>query len=177
MALAQNMATWARAAATGITSVVSVAVNEGISILSDEYGRLWTRIFVNGAALSTTNPLPVFVTSSSSPLTWVNASAMAASGVIKNAAGELFICYGFSTYTTAKGYFQIFNKASAPAGADVPVESIPVGVATTLQDSAFALGPLPAKDYSLGISWGFSSTPATYTAIAGNNIWVDFGIL
>lgn len=177
-AIPQTLARYARAASDGVTGVATALLtNDAISILSDEAGRLWSRLFVNGAAVSNANPLPVYVASSSTPLTWSNPSALAATGVIKASAGELFILYGFCVYTTAKGYFQVFNKTTAPSAGNVPIESIPVTPATSLQDSTFSLGPLPAKDYATGISWGFSSTAATFTAIAGSNIWVNFGYL
>ena len=47
-----------RASADGIAGLVAVVDGQPQFLASDEVGRLWNRLFVNGAAVSTTNPLP-----------------------------------------------------------------------------------------------------------------------
>ncbi len=47
------------ASANGILALISKANGKVQQVASDEFGRLWTRLFVNGAAVSNANPLPV----------------------------------------------------------------------------------------------------------------------
>ena len=48
----------AKASADGIAGLVAVVDGQPQFLASDELGRLWNRLFVNGAAVSTANPLP-----------------------------------------------------------------------------------------------------------------------
>lgn len=68
----------------------------------------------------------------------------------------------------AAGYFQLFNKASDPVGADVPVLSIPIGGGTTAPTDVVRTREALAggKRFAAGIAYGWSSTKATYTAAA-----------
>lgn len=68
----------------------------------------------------------------------------------------------------AAGYFQVFNKASDPVGADVPVLSIPIGGGTTAPIDVVRTREALAggKRFATGIAYGWSSTKATYTAAA-----------
>ena len=62
-------------------------------------------------------------------------------------------------------YFQVHNKATAPAGGDVPVLSIPMAASNAqplfLGEAHFGRG---GKPFSIGIAGGISTTYATFTA-------------
>lgn len=91
----------------------------------------------------------------------------AISANVKNGAGQLF-AISISSIDTNLVYFQIFNKASAPATNDVPIYSFPVGAATATSPSWVIMNEsffgLSGRQFTTGISWGISSVNATYTA-------------
>lgn len=88
---------------------------------------------------------------------------------IKSSAGNVHSAYISNDSATVR-YFQIHNKATAPAAADVPLMSIkiPAGSAnnpgTLFLDETFFLG----KYCTLGIGWAVSTTFATFTDSATN---------
>lgn len=60
-------------------------------------------------------------------------------------------------------YGQIHNKATAPAGADVPVISLPIPGGTTDAPGVLSID-VPETDYnSTGMGWAISTTEATFT--------------
>ncbi len=65
-------------------------------------------------------------------------------------------------------YLQVHNKASAPAGADVPVLSLPIGAGTANNPGILTLGRdvlgQGGKYLSTGIAMGISTAEATFTA-------------
>lgn len=91
-------------------------------------------------------------------------SAVAASGVIKNAAGTL---YGgvFMNNNAALRYLQIFDSATVPADTTVPLFSIPVQ-----PQSAFPFSYLRGRPFANGIAWCTSSTFGTKTIGAADAI-------
>lgn len=83
--------------------------------------------------------------------------------LIKNSPGALFSVMANHINAT-ETYFQLFDKASAPATADVPILSIPLAQYEKLkltQQDLLDLGLI----FFTGISGGFSSTKATFTAL------------
>lgn len=87
----------------------------------------------------------------------------------KASAGTLFTA-SISSLDTNLIYFQVFNKASGPSGGDTPIFSFPVGAATATAPNYLKIGPDTFTGlgyaFATGISWGISSTNATYTATA-----------
>lgn len=105
------------------------------------------------------------VTTSYSPL--INSSfGTATKANAKASAGQMLFAAASNANASVR-YFQIHNKASNPAGTDVPLFSIPVSAGTTnapgqvildndfFTQNGFAL--------STGVSWAISTTVATFT--------------
>lgn len=92
------------------------------------------------------------------------------SAVIKASAGTLH-SIGCVNVNSATRYIQFFNKATVPvAGTDIPVLSFPVygnGGFTALDTTFFGLA---GHSFTTGISFGFSTTPFTYTAGAAADV-------
>ena len=82
--------------------------------------------------------------------------------VVKASAGNVFKVRATNENAAAR-YFQLHNKATAPAGTDVPVLSwkIPAGTATVpgYIEFEFAYG----KAFATGIGVAISTTQATFT--------------
>lgn len=80
----------------------------------------------------------------------------------KAAAGNVFACGGYNKNAAVR-YFQIFNKASAPANPDVPVYSraVKAGESFEIGEDIFGQSGQP---FSTGIAWGWSTTSGTFTA-------------
>lgn len=100
------------------------------------------------------------------------------SGVIKSSPGQLYAIEAIvSEAENAFNYLQFFNRTTAPAAGNTPVYSFrmytPAAATTGLPDrlildkSFFCHG---GKYFSTGISWGLSSTAATYTAVLGATV-------
>lgn len=87
------------------------------------------------------------------------ANIKASAGVVKS----IFI----SNANAALRYFQLHNKATAPAGADVPLISVPIGAGTATNPQEMVLGTDFFNDagvsFSTGIGWAISTTYATFT--------------
>ena len=91
----------------------------------------------------------------------INTNQYAAAGVVSATPATLALVTGFNNGAAAR-YFQVFDKATAPAGGDVPVQSFLVGVGANFSYAPSGLlAPL-----GVGLSWGVSSTPNTFTASA-----------
>lgn len=90
---------------------------------------------------------------------------------IKASAGNVLSFY-ISNVNAAVRYFQLHNKASAPAGTDVPIYSFPIPAGTSTAPSVLQLGPsfwtVAGKYFSTGIGWAISTTYATFTDSATN---------
>ena len=84
----------------------------------------------------------------------------------KSTSGNLF---GFSVTNenAAKRYFQLFNKSTQPSGGDTPIYSFPLPAGSGTVPSITTIGEnffgLSGKNFSSGISWGVSTTNATFT--------------
>ena len=87
-------------------------------------------------------------------------------GNAKASAGVLF-SLSCTNLNAATRYLQIFNSAGAPSG--TPLESYPVyaNAGVLFLDDAF-FGP-EGLAFSTGITFGFSTTPLTYTAGVGTD--------
>lgn len=110
------------------------------------------------------------VTTSYSPL--VNTSFGTATKANAKASAGQVLYVAVSNANAAVRYFQIHNKASAPAGTDVPVFSIPVNAGTTNAPGQVILDNdfFTQNGYALstGVSWAISTTVATFTDSATN---------
>jgi hypothetical protein len=91
--------------------------------------------------------------------------------VIKASTGNVFSVYISNDNATVR-YFQFHNKATAPAGTDVPVISIkvPAGTANNpgsviLDDAFFTKAGM---NFATGIGWAISTTFGTFTDSATN---------
>lgn len=80
----------------------------------------------------------------------------------KAAAGNVFACGGYNKNGSTR-YFQIFNKASAPAGSDVPVYSFPVATGARFEIGESIFGE-SGQNFSTGIAWGWSTASGSFTA-------------
>lgn len=89
----------------------------------------------------------------------------------KNSAGNVFGFY-VTNDNAAVRYFQIHNKASAPAGGDVPVLSFKIPAGTANNPGVLVIGRdvLGAGGHylSTGVSWALSTTYGTFTDSATN---------
>jgi len=81
---------------------------------------------------------------------------------IKASPGHLYSVYAETT-NASKRYLQIFNSTTPPTAGNVPVLSflIPAGASCDYGTSHF--GP-NGQSFTVGMSYGVSSTPLTYTA-------------
>lgn len=81
---------------------------------------------------------------------------------VKASAGNVFSFYVHNLNAAAR-YFQLHNKATAPAGADVPLLTflIPPQSAISFGEEFFGQ---TGVQFSTGIAYGFSTTEGTYTA-------------
>lgn len=86
-----------------------------------------------------------------------------ASRVVKASAGKVY-AYSCMNLNSSIRYFQLFNRATALAGGETPIESWPVlpTGGLLIVDPLF-VGEFGAN-YGVGITWGFSTTARTYTA-------------
>ncbi len=96
---------------------------------------------------------------------------------IKASAGNVFSIY-ITNANAAVRYFQLHNKATAPAGTNVPIYSFPVPAGTAnnpgvliLDDSFFTKAGV---NFATGIGWAISTTYATFTDSATNTEHITF---
>ncbi len=85
---------------------------------------------------------------------------------IKNSTGNV-LAFFISNINAAVRYFQLHNKATAPAGTDVPIFSFPVGAGTSTNPIILEMGSefftQAGKNFTTGIGWAISTTYATFT--------------
>jgi hypothetical protein len=82
--------------------------------------------------------------------------------VIKSGYSDLFnvTCVNLNANTR---YLQLFDKTSLPLSGEKPKYSYPVyGLSGVSDLSSLELGDY-GLPFAVGLSWGFSSTPLTYT--------------
>lgn len=108
------------------------------------------------------------IAAATNALLWDDTVALAASKSVKATPGRLYAIHG-SNRDAAERFIQIFDKASAPSAADVPVMTIPVPAATS-----FSWSQPFGRVFTLGISWGISTTLNTFTS-AGAQAVVNVG--
>ena len=92
----------------------------------------------------------------------INAFATLASGLIKNTSGAIYAISAINQNTAIR-YLQLFNKATAPAANDVPMEVFivyPNGGQLVLGQDYFTINGL---DFAAGIGWGMSTTSTIFT--------------
>jgi hypothetical protein len=91
----------------------------------------------------------------------------ATAGNLKATAGNVFSVV-VTNANAAVRYLQLHNKASTPVNPDVPVLSIPIPAGTAAVPSILTLGAetfsMSGVNLATGVSWGISTTLATYTA-------------
>lgn len=135
------------------------------TLLVDDAGRMWSRLHSGTNPISPTNPLPVDIIGDISNPVWVDPEALKETAVAVAVPTKLLGL--FVTNTVATPYFvHIFDSITPLVGAEVPD----------------VIGHLPASgSYSLafprvmavGITWGISTTPATYTAVGSDDFWTN----
>ena len=84
---------------------------------------------------------------------------------IKATAGNVFF-FRITNANAAVRYFQLHNKASAPAGGDTAQLSFLVPAGTATAPGIFELGInelAPSEYFSTGIGWAVSTTASTFT--------------
>lgn len=86
--------------------------------------------------------------------------------VVKSSAGNVFSAF-ISNANAAIRFFQLHNKATAPAAADVPIYSFPVPAGTANAPGTLILDQpfftVRGSNFATGIGWAISTTYATFT--------------
>lgn len=139
------------------TAPTPLQSGSGGPLLCDQYGRL----------VVTTNVPNGPVVNSAGQMLWSDSSAYAGTGVIKGSACTLYQLV-FQNDTVATSWVQLFDKASAPLGGDVPKYTFKAPT-TGAGQIVFPNG----RAFALGLSWGISSTGGTFTAAGSPLGWVN----
>lgn len=110
--------------------------------------------------------IPVDTSTSTNPNDTSTIGA-AASGTLKNSPGTLYAC-SCTNLNASTRYLQFFNSTTAPSAGATPVRSYPVyGSSGFFVLDTSQWGNIAANQglfFSTGVSWGFSTTPLTFTA-------------
>lgn len=87
--------------------------------------------------------------------------------VVKTTAGNVFAAR-VTNANAALRYFQIHNKATDPAGTNVPILSFPIPVSGGIMTvgAEFLSG---GQECTTGVAWAISTTHATFTDSATAN--------
>lgn len=124
-----------------------------------------------GAALVNAGRVKAESTVTRSPLSDYNSVGVAASGVIKNTAGNLNLI-ACTNFASAKRYLQLFDRAAAPSAGLSALKSYPLIASNSSGDGFLVLdldffgATLAAQGlyFATGIAWGYSTTPLIFTA-------------
>lgn len=137
------------------STALTLANGDGVALAVSSSGILYT----------TTAPLTPATAGSGSPSLYAPLTQVTKAN-IKATAGNVFSILITSINASVR-YFQLHNKATAPAAADVPLVSIPIPAGAAAQptelilDSAFFT--VNGEAFSTGIGWAVSTTFATFT--------------
>jgi len=160
--------------ATANTSLASIATNTAnIPALGQALAASSVPVVLTAAQVTTlTPPTSVGITGSVSVSGLMPAGTdyynvgTAVSSNLKASSGNVY-AITCSNQTTALVWFQLFNKATAPANGDTPVRSYPVYGATSTAPGFIILGQDSLGgsgiSFSTGIGWAISSTATTLT--------------
>ncbi len=123
----------------------------------------------DGTAIGSLAPV---ADSTLAPTSYKNAGLVTKAN-IKNAAGAVFSLY-ITNINSAIRYFQLHNKATAPAGADTAQQSWIIPGGTANQPAVLILDAdyFATQEYfATGIGWAISTTDTTFTdsATAGDH--------
>lgn len=81
---------------------------------------------------------------------------------VKAAAGNI-VRVIFTNTNAAVRYGQIHNKATAPAGTDVPIISLPIPGGSVNSPGILSVDLPESQAFATGIGWAISTTVATFT--------------
>lgn len=164
-----NGATWDR---VRVVAAGDAVANPSIALASASFlqafdGAAWRRLRANGGGSLRTLATPPVIgdtdTATSSPLAAGTAGMV---GVISAARSKL-LSLDARCAITLGGWFQLHNKTTAPASTEVPVMAFHIAVNS---EGVISLGNdffnETGRLFTTGISWGFSSTAATFTVAA-----------
>lgn len=96
--------------------------------------------------------------------------------VVTAANKNILVSYSVQNTTASLVYFQVWNGATVGAGTLVDYIPVPSGTATVPGFSSKGTTDFGANGLfcNVGISWGFSTTPVTYSAVgAGTGLTVQ----
>lgn len=92
--------------------------------------------------------------------------------VSKAGPGRLYFAFGYNAGQSVRS-FQVFNSSSFPTNGARPIIDVPLQ-----PGSQFSLDLTPFGDYfSTGITWMFSTTSGSLTAVTSNDAWVNVRVL
>ncbi|MFN6475367.1 hypothetical protein [Nostoc sp. DedQUE07] len=113
----------------------------------------------------------------STGISFTQVLANANSGFLKATPGSLYTM-SVINMGTSKKYLLIFNKASAPTGADTPSRVFPVAAGDTLQDGFLFIGQNEIGGggiaLSTGIAWMISTSPTVPTGATATETILGF---
>lgn len=124
----------------------------------------WTQVL--SAPMTPTLPLAATSVGSPSVATSFGAATKAAA---KGASGNV-VSVAATNVNAAVRYLQLHNKATAPAGTEVPIISVPIPAGSATVPGSLVLdqgffGP-SGLNFATGIGWAISTTAGTFTDAA-----------